>query len=558
MTAAHAVIHLAHAGSGVGLPLAGSTSDAAVQGSSSTTIEVVLILLIAATVLAVIARRLAIPYPVLLVVGGLGLGFIPELPVIALEPDVVFLLFLPPILFGAGYFTSIRDLKANLRPIGLLAVGLVLFTMAAVAVVAYLLIPGLGWAAAFTLGAIVAPPDAVAATAVFQRLGVPRRMVTILEGESLLNDATALVAYRFAVLAVGTGAFSLAEAGGSFVLTTIGGILFGLVVGVAVAWLVRRIDDPVFSVVVTFLAPVVAYLPAEEYLHVSGVLATVVAGIWVGRHAPRGLSSGVRISGVASWQILLFLVNGAVFILIGLSLPQALNRLAGRSATELIGLAAAIAVTVIVARIVWVFPATYLPRRIRRIREREQDPHPPARNVLIVAWAGMRGVVSLAAALALPAGFPERDLLIFLTFAVILATLVGQGLTLPILIHKLDIDDGAGLAGQEQAYARYTAADAATARLDELALEWPGHQELIDTLRAQYTHRTRHAEHRQDRAEKDDDAEQELLEHRQIRLGVLNAEREALINLRERGAISDEAFRQVERDLDLEELRMEA
>ncbi len=471
----------------------------------------------------------------------------------------MFLLFLPPILFGAGYFTSIRDLKANLPAIGLLAVGLVLFTMIVVALVFHALLPSLGWAPAFALGAIVSPPDAVAATAVFQRLGVPRRMVTVLEGESLLNDATALVAYRFAVAAALTGTFSLVDAAGTFVIASVGGVLLGLAVGVAVAWLVRRIDDPVFSVVVTFLAPVVAYLPAEEYLHVSGVLATVVAGIWVGRHAPNALSSSVRISGVASWQILLFLVNGAVFILIGLTLPQALNRLAGRSPGELLLLAAVVSLAVIVARIVWVFPAMFLSRRLRRIREGDDDsPPPPLRNLFIVSWAGMRGVVSLAAALALPSDFPERDLLIFLTFAVILATLVGQGLTLPTFIRHLNIDDGAGLSGQEEAYARYIAADAATARIEGLAAEWPGHSELIDTLRAQYGHRSRHAELRQDLAEQDDDAEQELLEHRKIRLEILSAEREALLGLRERAAISDDVFRRVERDLDLEELRMEA
>lgn len=473
---------------------------------------------------------------------------------------MVFLLFLPPILFGAGYFTSIRDLKANVRPIGLLAVGLVLFTTGVVAVVAHWLIPTMGWAAAFALGAIVAPPDAVAATAVFQRLGVPRRMVTILEGESLLDDATALVAYRFAVIAAATGTFSLVEAGGTFLVASIGGVILGLALGQAVSLVVRRIDDDVFSVVITFLAPTAAYLPAEQ-LGLSGVLATVVAGIWVGRHAPRALSSSVRLSGVAAWQIFLFLINGSVFILIGLSLPQALNRLVGRSPTELLGLAVAISLTVIVARIVWVFPATYLPRRIPRIRDNAADPHPPIRNVAIVAWAGMRGVVSLAAALALPADFPERDLLIFLTFAVILATLVGQGLTLPVLIHRLEIDDGARGEGKEEAYARAVAAEAATARIEDLAREWPGHGDLIDTLRAQYGHRTHHAELRHEQEDEDDAAaaaEQELLEHRQIRLTVLNAERESLLNLRERAAISDEIFRRVERDLDLEELRMEA
>jgi monovalent cation/hydrogen antiporter len=535
--------------------LAALAGEAAGESDAATTIEVVLVLLIAATVLAVIARRLALPYPVLLVLGGLGLGFVPGLPTVALEPDVVFLLFLPPILFGAGYFTSIRDLSANIRPIGLLAVGLVLFTMVAVAAVAHALVPSMGWAAAFALGAIVAPPDAVAATAVFQRLGVPRRLVTILEGESLLNDATALVAYRFALLAAATGTFSLIDAGGTFLIASVGGLAVGLAIGHLVALLVRRIDDEVFSIVITFLAPLAAYLPAEE-LGLSGVLATVVAGIWVGRHAPKALSSGVRVSGVAAWQILLFLVNGSVFILIGLSLPQALSRLGGRSPAELLGLGVAIAATAIVARIVWVLMALYLPKRIARRGQQEPEGH--ARNIVVVGWAGMRGVVSLAAALALPAEIPERDLLIFLTFAVILATLVGQGVTLPLLIHRLNIDDGAGVEGQEEAYARYIAADAAAVRIEDLAVRWPNHLELIDTLRAQYGHRSRHAELRQDHAEEDEEAEQELLEHRQIRLSILSAEREALIGLRDRAAISDETFRRVERDLDLEELRMEA
>jgi monovalent cation/hydrogen antiporter len=526
------------------------------QGGAAEVIQLVLVMLVAATVLAVVARRLGIPYPVLLVLGGLVIGLIPGLPVVTLEPDVVFLLFLPPILFGAGYFTSIRDLRSNVRPIGLLAVGLVLFTMVVVAVVAQAILPGLGWPAAFTLGAIVAPSDAVAATAVFERLGVPRRLVTILEGESLLNDGTALVAYRLALAAVATGTFSLAEAASTFVVASLGGVAVGLLVGICVAWFVRRLDDEVFSVVITFMAPVAAYLPAE-HLELSGVLSAVAAGIWVGRRAPRALSSQVRISGYASWQILLFLINSAVFILIGLSLPQAVGRLAGWPPAELIGAAVGVSLAVILARIVWVFPAAYLPRKIRWIRERDEAPAPSARSAAIVSWAGMRGVVSLAAALALPLSVPVRDLLVFLTFSVILATLVGQGVTLPILIDRLGLDDGAAAEGQEEAYARFVAADAAQARLDELAQRWPGHLELIDTLRAQYGHRSHHAELRQDGVEEDEDAAQELLEHRQIRIAVLNAEREALLNLRDRAAIADDIFRRVERDLDLEELRME-
>ena len=522
-------------------------------------IETVLLLFLAATALAIAARRIGIPYPILLVLGGLALGFVPGLPRIELEPDIVFLLFLPPILFGAGYFTSIRDFKANLRAIGLLSIGLVLTTIVVVAVVAHAVIPGLGWPAAFALGAIVAPPDAVAATAIFQRLGVPRRVVTILEGESLVNDATALVAYRFAIAAAMTGAFSLAQAGISFVLVAAGGVALGLLIGMAAAAILRRMDDPVFSVVLTFLFPVAAYLPAEIF-GLSGVLSTVAAGIYLGRHAPRSMSSSVRIAGTSAWQVLLFLINGTVFILIGVQLPTVLENLGSRSPLELVGLAVAISLTVILVRILWVFPGTYLPRRLSAgIRSREPQPAP--RNVVIVSWAGMRGVVSLAAALALPTTlpngqpFPERDLLIFLTFAVILATLVGQGLTLPLVIRALGIAaDGGG--GHEELHARQAAAEAAVSRIEELAAQWPGHLELIDALRAQYGHRASHDQHHDEAAT--DEAEQELLEHRLIRGSVIEAEREALLRMRETGGLSDDVFRKVERDLDLEELRMEA
>lgn len=534
--------------------------DATAAGSPDGAIEVVFILLAAATALAIVARRLGIPYPILLVLGGLAVGFVPGLPRVELEPDLVFLLFLPPILFGAGYFTSIRDFKANLRAITLLSVGLVLTTTAVVGVVAYALVPTLGLAGAFVLGAIVAPPDAVAATSVFRRLGVPRRAVTILEGESLVNDATALVAYRLAVVAVMTGAFSIAEAGLTFVAVAIGGTLLGLATGVAVSKLLARVDDPVFSVVITFLAPAAAYLPAER-LGLSGVLATVAAGIWVGRHAPRSMSSSVRVAGVAAWQVLLFLINGTVFILIGLQLPTVLEGLGGRSTGELIGIAVAISITVILVRIAWVYPGTYVPRALSAgIRAREV--RPPARNVFLVAWAGMRGVVSLAAALALPIvtetgqPFPERNLIIFLTFAVILATLVGQGLTLPLVIRGLRIAADGG-DEHEEAHARMAAADAAVRRIEELAAEWPDHLELIDALRAQYDHRARDIERHHSEGPADE-SEREQLEHRIIRSAVIDAEREALVTLRETGGIRDEVFRVVERDLDLEELRLEA
>jgi len=516
-------------------------------------IEIVLLLLVAATALAIVARRIGVPYPILLVLGGLALGFLPGLPHIELEPDLVFLLFLPPILFAAGYFTSIRDFKANAQPIGLLAVGLILVTTVVVAIVLRALVPAIPWPVAFAFGAIVSPPDAVAATAIFQRLGVPRRVVTILEGESLVNDATALVAYRTAIAAALTGAFSLADAAIGFAAVAIGGILVGVLAGRTVAWFVARVPDPVFAVVITFLAPAAAYIPAEQ-LGVSGVLAAVVAGILLGQRAPRLMNSEVRVAGEAAWQVLLFLVNGSVFILIGLQLPIVLEGLADRPVAELVWLAVAVSATAILVRIAWVFPATYLPRRLSAALRR-RDPHPPVRSVFIISWAGMRGAVSLAAALALPRELAERDLLVFLTFCVILATLVGQGLTLPVLIRLLGIapdrDDG-----HEEARVRQVAAEAAVYRIGELEREWPGHQELIDALRAQYLHRASHLEIDGDGPR--DEAERELLEHRIIRREVIDAEREAVLRLLERGAVADDVVRRVQRDLDLEELRLEA
>jgi Na+/H+ antiporter len=512
-------------------------------------IEIVLLLLVLVTALTIVARRLTVPYPIVMVLGGLLLSQIPGLPEFALPPDLVFFVFLPPLLFAGGYFTSIRDFRANLRPIVLLAFGLVIFTAAVVAVVAHALVPALGWAGAFALGAIVAPPDAVAATAIFQRVGVPRRIVTILEGESLVNDATALVIYRFAVAAVAAGTFSLIDAGGSFVVVLIGGVAVGVIVGLAGEWLLAHIPDTAIAVTITLLAPFAAYLPAES-LGVSGVLATVVAGLFA-RRALRRSSSDVRVVGTAAWQIQLFLLNGLVFMLIGLQLPSVLRGLStdlGRTAA----ITAAIALTVVIARIVWVYPATYLPRLIPAVGRR--DPNPPWQAVFVVAWSGLRGVVSLAAALALPLGFPERPLILFLVFAVILVTLVGQGLTLPLVIKKLGLAPD-GDASHDEVHARGLTTEAALARIEELRAQWPDHLELVDQLRDRYAHRARHdlAHHEDGGA-----AEQELLEHGLIRREVIDAERRAAFDLHERGVITDEVLRRLERDLDLEDLRMEA
>jgi CPA1 family monovalent cation:H+ antiporter len=515
-------------------------------------IELVLGLLVVAVGLGYVARRIGVAYPILLLFGGVVIGFLPGSPSVKLEPDLVFLLLLPPILFGAGYSTPIRDFKANARPIALLAVGLVLFTTLVVGVVAQVVV-GLPAAAAFTLGAIVAPPDAVAATAIFRRLGVPRRVVTILEGESLINDATALIAYRFAVVAAMTGAFSLAGAGVSFVVVGLGGILVGVVVGAILTEGWRRTSDPTLEIMVSLLAPFAAYLPAEA-LGVSGVLAAVVAGLIAGRRAARVLSPTARLMGRGVWDIVTFTINGFAFMLIGLQLRSIVASLAAFPAAELIGWGLAVSLTVILARIAWVFPATYLPRRLSA-RIRARDPYPAPRAVFVVSWAGMRGAVSLAAALALPLTpepFPERDLVIFLTFCVIVATLVGQGLSLPWLVRRLGITAMTG-PDTEEAHARLAAVEAALDRLADLELEYPAHKELVDQLRSRYEHEASHVWPHPE--EPRDESEQELLDHLEIRNAVLTAERDAIIALRDDGIIGDEVLNRIERDLDLEALR---
>jgi monovalent cation/hydrogen antiporter len=520
-------------------------------------IELVLGLFVVAVALAYIARWVGVAYPILLVLGGLVLGFlldlVPGAPSIELDPDLVFLLLLPPILFGAGFSTPIRDFKANLRPIILLAIGLVLFTTLVVGVVAQVLIPGINVGAAFALGAIVAPPDAVAATSVFRRLGAPARIVTILEGESLINDASALIAYRFAVVAALTGIFSWQEASLAFVTVGLGGIIVGIIVGVILTEGWRRTSDPTLEIMVSLLAPFAAYLPAEA-LGVSGVLAAVVAGLIAGRRAARVLSADARLLGRGTWDIVLFAINAFAFMLIGLQLPTILDGLTEYADGDLLFWGVAISLTVIVARIVWVFPATYLPRWLSS-KVRARDPAPPRAAVFVVSWAGMRGSVSLAAALALPLfpdPFPQRDLVIFLTFCVIIATLVGQGLTLPWLMRRLHVTARSGPDGEETE-ARLAAVQAALVRLDSLAAEYPGHVELVEQLRSRYLHEASHAWPHGDGPV--DDEEQERLDHLEIRTAVLDAEREAVIGMRDAGLIGDDILRRVERDLDLETLR---
>ncbi len=504
--------------------------------------------------------KLRIPYPILLVLGGLALGFAPGMPEIDLPPDLVLVGVLPPLLYGAAFFTSLRDLRANVRPVGLLSVGLVLLTMVVVAVVAHALVPGLPWAAAFVLGAVVSPTDPIAATAIMQRLGVPRQLVSIVEGESLVNDGTALVAYRFAVTAAVTGAFSLWEAGISFVLNVAGGVVVGLAVGWIVRQVRRRLDFPPAEVTISLLTGYFAYIPAE-LIGVSAVIAAVTSGVYLGWHTPELTTPEVRLMGESAWEITTFTLNALLFTLIGLQLPVILDGLDEYATTDLLWWAVAIWLTVLAVRAVWVYPAATLPRLlVPRIRER--DPMPSPASLALVTWSGMRGGVSLAAALAIPlatetgTAFPGRDLILFLTFAVILGSLVLQGLTLPAVIRVLRLEDDGEDDAREEAEARIHAAGAAILRLEELIGEDWVRPDTAERVRAGYVFRRDRFSARLGDGD-DGSIEARSLDFQRLRRELLNAERDAVQELRRRREISDEVARRVERDLDLEDARLE-
>jgi len=521
--------------------------------------EIFVGLLLAVAVLALVARKLTIPYPILFVIGGLLLGLIPKLPKVRLDPELVFLFFLPPLLFPAALFTSWRDFRANLRPISLLAVGLVLFTTVAVAWLAHYFMD-LPLAAGFVLGAIISPPDAIAATAIADRLKIPSRIVTILEGESLVNDATALVASRFAVVAGVRGSFSLAHASGQFFIVGTGGILLGIAVGWVAEQFHKRVYDAPIEITVSLLTPFAAYLLAER-LEVSGVLAVVTAGLYLGWRIPEITNFQTRLQARPVWDMVEFLLNGFVFILIGLQLPEVLRALSGNAIPipQLVWYALLISVAVILIRILWVFPATYLPRLFFKKLCRH-DPYPKWQHVTIVAWTGMRGVVSLAAALALPdtirdgSPFSGRDLILFLTFIVILATLVLQGLSLPPLIHWLGVKDD-GSMEKEEREARLEANQAALARLSEIKERDPAKADALERLRVEYEDHIRQVEGADPQSAGTPlrlfSSEYERLSHE-----ALQVERRTIIKLRNGDVISDEVLRRIQRDIDLAEARL--
>jgi CPA1 family monovalent cation:H+ antiporter len=524
-------------------------------------IESLILLLGAAALLAQLARTLKVPYPVFLVLGGLAIGFVPGLPALELPPEVIFLVFLPPLLNYAAFFSSPRELRAHLRPITALAIGLVLFTMATIAMVAHYLI-GMPWAVAFVLGAILAPTDPVAAQAVFRRLGVPGRVGTIIEGESLVNDGTGLVAYRIAVAAVVTGAFSIWKASLDFLLVGVGGLLIGLVLGWAVLPLWARVRDSSIFIALSLLTAYAVYVVAEDVLHVSGVLAVVSYGLYRGWRDPRIFpDASTRVRNISFWQVLVFLLESMLFVLIGQQLPSILDGLGEYSAREVLLYGVLVYATLTAARFVWFFIVPSLSPVLDRL-PRNRYLQSSWQERLLMGWSGMRGAVSLAAALAVPMtvgggdAFPQRDLILFLTFSAILATLVLQGLTLGPLISALRLKSEDEADKVEELETRLEGARAAIERLEQLDGERiPSSAQ--ERTREQYEERIRRYEAGIEAGGTTEEYAQSSAAWRAWRRELIKSEREAVLSMRDQGEVSPEVMRRVMRDLDLEESRLD-
>jgi monovalent cation/hydrogen antiporter len=518
------------------------------------TIQTLLLLIAVLVVVAVVARRLNTAPSILLVIAGIGLALTPGLLRIELAPELVLLGILPPLIYSAGVAMSWREFRFNLRPITLLAVGCVVFTSCAVAAVAHWLL-GMPLAVGFVLGAIVSPPDVVAPLSIVRRLGVPRRLVVVLEGEGLANDATALILYRFAVAAVGSGVFSLTQAAGEFALIVVGEIAYGIGLGWLSLRLRRWARDPRVEITLSLLTPYVAFL-LPAHLGGSGVLATIAAGLFVSWNGPLLIPAATRLQGIFFWDLLVYLLEGLVFLVTGLQIRTVLDRLDPISLRgPLLAVLLTVAV-VIVARFVWVFPAIYLPRRLSPKLAR-RDPAPPWQWAFFLAFVGVRGVVSLAAALAIPlttlagAPFPYRDLILFVTFGVIVVTLVGQGSVLPGVVRWLAVGSHAAEErerehGAELA-ARAEALNVVQNRLDRLAAEGRIAPEVLAILRAWHDDRV-------GRLPRDSsDGFETVSAAAELRSDLIAAEREYIYQLLREGKITDEARRRIERGLDLEE-----
>jgi CPA1 family monovalent cation:H+ antiporter len=520
---------------------------------------VVVLLLVYVVVFGALARRLETPYPIVLLVAGIALSFVPGIPRVSLDPEFVFFVFLPPLLYAGAWMTSWRDFSYNLVSILLLAVGLVAFTVLGVAFTARWAFAGFDWRLGIVLGAVVAPTDAIAATSIAKRLGLPRRIVDVLEGESLINDATGLLALEFGIAMVVYGQTpGLGEAALRLCWLAAGGIGVGLILGRLVEWFELRIDDAPIEITISILVPYAAYL-AGQAIGASGVLAVVASGLYLGRQSTRFFSPRVRIQAYAVWNAMTFILNGVVFVLIGLQLPDVLAGIRGQYGLRALLLYGALfSAVVVLLRLFWVFPGAQLAYFIRRRLLGQQEKTPSPRAIFVVGWTGMRGVISLAAAIALPRTmlldgrpFPQRDLIIFLTFCVIVVTLVGQGLSLPAVIRALGLAGDQG-ASCELAEAQRIILTTALRHVEEARAKddprWAG---LYDDL----------AQHYRERLEALADAPagdgpEVHRKYTDLLREMQQVEREAAIRLRNEGRISDEVLRQIEHDLDLREARL--
>jgi monovalent cation/hydrogen antiporter len=530
-----------------------------VSGAGIQAVQAVfLLLLVFVAMFAGLARRLKVPYPILLVIAGLLLSFLPGMPRIGLDPDLVFLVFLPPLLYSAAWTLSWREFQRNFVSIAMLAVGLVLFTVVGLALAAGSLLPGFDWKAAVLLGAVVAATDAIAATSIARRVGLPQRIVDILEAESLVNDGTGLLALQFGLLMLVTGHTpSLVEGVGRLVFLTGGGVLIGLAIGAVVAWFEKWVDDGPIEIVISILVPYAAYLMGAR-AHVSGVIAVIACSMYMSRKSPEYMSPQVRLQATAVWDALTFVLNGIVFVLIGLQLPYVMGQIGGMSRVVLLEYGVGFSGVMIAVRMAWVYGETYAVYAVRRWARKAGVEKPEPRRLFVIGWGGMRGVLSLAAAVSLPYAlpdgrtFPQRSMIIFLAFCLIVATLVVQGLTLPWLIRRLGLSESGGMNGEEQE-ARRVLLREALVHLDRKRSKNRGQSAMFGELIASYQQRLDAMP--VEREERGRGLVDQARRSDAI-LAVLQAQRETLIRLRDEGQIDDEVLRTLQRELDLEESRV--
>ncbi|MEO8172529.1 MAG: Na+/H+ antiporter [Sediminibacterium sp.] len=532
--------------------------------------QVIIFLLAVLISLSALVERIKVPQPILLVVAGLVIGFIPFLPDLELDPHIVFLIFLPPLLFDAAAQTSWHDFKADIRPISALAISLVFFTIGAVAVTAHYLVPHFGWPLAFLLGAIISPTDAVAASSIIKGLNLNRRVMTIIEGESLVNDASALIAYRHALTAVLTGNFIFWQVGLQFLIVACAGILIGIVVGYILVFVHKQItNNALVETGMSLLTPYLAYIAAEE-IHVSGILSVVTAGLIISWRAPEIFTYQTRMRTRVIWDTIVFMLNGFVFILIGLQLPGILRQVVNYSTKELIGYGVVISLVTILVRILWVFAGAYATKMFRSKKNDEETTAAkaepiPWKNILIIAWTGTRGVLSLATALALPLvlrtgkAFPQRHMILFLAFVVIFVTLVVQGLSLPWLIRILDIKPDTN-ESKEQKELQLHILQSTIHFIDRdlpVRLDHDSKEQLKNKYNTRADKLSKEIRIFKRNENKDNPAPVEVVTpilNAQIEIGKF--QRELLIKIHKEGAYSDVAIKEVQRDMDIDDLKL--